>query len=231
MEVTNFTHTMGQFLSALKEVYPECRKVREYEQKFRLNSSNKTAVVWSMKIYKGVMEPWYERCAQRDASLLTENIKFLKDLDLPAKWVEMDADTRDTVWEYIEKLNHYCDGPEPRETGNIDIDNIEGMPAEMSSLLNVMPESMKLTIAATSARYATKIKNGDMSFADVNVMQMAQEMSRSINEEEMKAFSETLQSGDVNVNTSTITNMMSNMNSGEMPNGMMEAITGLLANK
>lgn len=230
MNVAQFMHTMQEFLSSLREVYPECMRIRGYELAFRtktaMASREKLAEIGSaaMQAYSDIMSPWYERCSRKDPSLLSENIKFLHDLELPQKWGGMDADTKDTIWEYIICLNQSCGAPEPE----IDIDNLPGMPAEMVTILDAMPESLKLGISATSARYAAKIKNGEMSFSQVNIMQMAKEMESVIKAEDMQAFGQTIKSGDLAINASTLTSMVSQMNPGEMPSGMMSTITGLL---
>lgn len=234
MEVEQFMHTMQEFLSSLKEVYPECLKVRGYEYMFRKQVSGvsgdrlRDIGQRAVKGYDEIMSPWYERCARRDEGLLSENIKFLHDIDLPAKWKDMDGDTRDTIWEYITRLNHFCGAPDDTPEA-VDIDNLQGMPEEMSSLLSMMPHSLKVGISATSAKYASRIKSGEMTFSDVNVMQIAEEVGSAINQEDLQAFGATLESGDVN--TASLMSMVSQMGSDEIPSGMMAAITGLLPKK
>lgn len=235
--VEQFMHTMQEFLSSLREVYPECLRVIGYDYAFRkkvagLSKNQLHEIgVGAMASYRDTMSPWYARCTQKDPGLLAENIQFLRDLDLSTKWAGMDADTQDTIWEYIIRLNQYCGGPAEEKPEELDISKMPGMPAEMAKLLDIMPHSLKLGISATSTRYATKIKNGEMTFAEVNIMQMAKEMGGAINDEDMQAFGQSLQAGNVNLNVASLTNMVSQMDPGEVPPGMMSAITGLLGNK
>ena len=83
----NFMDMMKQYLSALREVYPECARVVAYDVAFTLQTSGKTAEQMevlgdeAMQEYHAIMAPWYSRCTRRDETLLDEDIEFLTNLD------------------------------------------------------------------------------------------------------------------------------------------------------
>lgn len=108
----SFLDTMGQFLDALHEVYPECIKVSGYRIAFKakVNFTGSRVEVGEegMRMYNTIMRPFYERCSDKDEGLLNEDIEFLHDLGMYTKWPTMDNDTKEAVWEFINLLNRTC---------------------------------------------------------------------------------------------------------------------------
>jgi len=110
--VTNFLNLMQQFLDAMHEVFPECPRVFSIRAAYHLKTRGKTSEELqefgqqAIREYHAVMEPWYKRCELFDESLLQEDIKFMRDLNLRDKWTEeLHPDTQATIWEYIQNLN------------------------------------------------------------------------------------------------------------------------------
>ena len=143
--VLNFMDMMKQFLSALREVFPECPKVMGYDVAFTLKTSGMTPVQMevlgeeAMCAYHEVMSPWYTRCTRRDESLLREQNEFLFELDLPAKWnAGMHPDTKSAIWESINQLNNFC--------------------CLMSWTRDVVPPNIMTAITTTASEMAEKIK-------------------------------------------------------------------------
>lgn len=225
-----FMSKMQEFLTALSQAYPDCLKVKGYELAFRTQTKRKSEDqlremgVDAVKTYRQVMEPWYERCINRDEALVGENIKFLNDLNLPSKWTTMDSDTKDAVWEFIIQLNYLCGGPEPREEEV----QLPDMPPEVTQCLNIMPEGIKKNIMDISQQYSSKIHSGEMKLTDLNIFEMAQNINNSIDPTEMEKFRESIQSGEVSVDRSTVTTMLAQMPSNVMSSQMAGAFTGLL---
>ena len=239
-----FVQTMQEFLSSLHEVYPECIKVGAYELAFRTKIKNKSderlkemAENFAIPKYTSVMAPWFERCARKDESLLSEQIEFLSDLAIPAKWPQMDADTRNTVWDYIIQLNSYCGGPIPPEVSTEDdilpenVFETPGMPAEISGILQSMPTGLQLSISSTARKYSEKINNGSLTLADLDIMGLARDVYSSVDADELHEFGQTLKSGQVTVDMASMTNMMNSMGPDTLSPGMTAAISGMLRNK
>ena len=122
--VTNFLNLMQQFLDAMHKVFPECPRVSSIRTVYHLKTRGKTSEELhdfgqqAIREYHTVMEPWYKRCEQFDESLLLEDIKFMRDLNLREKWTEElhppdllphcnCSETKATIWEYIQNLNRY----------------------------------------------------------------------------------------------------------------------------
>ena len=170
--VLNFMDMMKQFLSALREVFPECPKVMGYDVAFTLKTSGMTPVQMevlgeeAMCAYHEVMSPWYTRCTRRDESLLREQNEFLFELDLPAKWnAGMHPDTKSAIWEYINQLNNFC--------------------CLMSWTRDVVPPNIMTAITTNASEMAEKIKSGEMRMSDFNVMDLSQKIMGSVDPHEL----------------------------------------------
>ena len=75
-----FVTTMDEYLTALRDVYPDCIKVVGYQVAFRTRVKNKSEEQRrslgrsAMEEYRQVMQPWYSRCSDKDETLINENI-------------------------------------------------------------------------------------------------------------------------------------------------------------
>ncbi len=196
-----FMDMMKQFLGAMREVFPECVRVMAYDAGFTLKTSGKTSEqleelgMEAMREYHETMNPWYGRCTRRDESLLRENIEFLSELGMQAKWnAGMHPDTKATIWEYINKLNNSC------------------------CLLNwthdILPPNIMSVITANATEMADKIKTGEMTMSDFNVMELSQKILGSVDPAELEQLSETLQR-DGGVDISNMYSMLTNMSTDE----------------
>jgi len=227
----HFMSKMREFLTALSQTYPECLNVRGYELAFNAKTKRKSESqmrelgVDAVQTYRQVMEPWFERCLIRDESLLGENIKFLNDLNLPSKWTTMDLDTKEAVWEFIIQLNYFCGGPEPQEQQE---EVAPEMPPEVTHCLNIMPDGIKKNIMDISQQYSSKIHSGEMKLSDLNIFEMAKNINNSIDPTDLETFRESIRSGEVSVDQSTVTTMLAQMPSNVMSPQMAGAFTGLL---
>ena len=203
--VLNFMDMMKQFLSALREVYPECSKVVGYDVAFTLKTSGKTIEqmetlgIEAMEEYHKVMEPYYARCTRRDESLIRENIEFLDALDLPRKWnSDMHPETKDAIWEFIIQLNNFC--------------------CLNSWTRNIVPAPLMSVITSNATEMANKIKSGEMKMSDFNVMQLSQQIMESVDARDLEALGASLQAGngfDIGSMYTMLTSMMSATESSE----------------
>jgi hypothetical protein len=238
-----FMKTMQEYLSALKEVYPNCLTVRGYEMAFRMGTKNKgdrdmrKMGTEAIAKYKHVMEPWYARCLAKDEGLLGENIEFLTDLGMQAKWATMDSDTKDVIWQYIIQFNQLCGGPAPVEREEeevVDVDTLVksgDIPDEVSRILEIMPASIKQNIMSMSEHYSSRIHSGEMGLADLNMFEMATHVQGMVDPADMSAFSETLKTGEYGINPSTVTSMLAQMPTDIMPPMFSSALSGLIPKK
>jgi hypothetical protein len=111
-----FLDMMLQFLQSLSTAFPTCVHVERYFKAFKLGMHGMVTAdmrARCVREYVDVMAPYFDRCTQRDESLLGEDILFLSRLSLPLKWGVMDAETKDVVWLYINELNTLAQGCEP----------------------------------------------------------------------------------------------------------------------
>lgn len=214
---------MREFLSALSEVYPECVKVRGYNLAFRAKTDNVSREALmeigtsAVETYNAIMSPWYERCVHKDSGLIEEDIKFIHDLDLHVKWPDMDADTRDTIWDYIIQLNQCCGGPAPIHPG---------MPPEMVKVLDGMPHGIKMGIYSTSSRYTKMINDGEMNFEDLDVTELAADLQRYITDEDLAQMN----TGGVNMDA-LLNGILSSGTTDLIPPQLMSSLKQLLPNK
>jgi hypothetical protein len=188
---------MKQFLGALREVFPECPKVMAFDVAFTLSTSGKTPEemdalgVDAMREYHTVMSPWYTRCSRRDESLVNEEIEFMQKLDLGSKWRDgLHPDTKDTVWEYINQLNNFC--------------------CLMNWTRDVLPPNIMSAITSNASEVAEKIKAGELRMSELNVMELSQKIMGSVDESELEALGQSLQSGN-GIDLGSVCTMLNNM--------------------
>lgn len=220
-----FMKTMQEYLSALLEVYPTCVYVRAYELAFRRATTNKSEDEMremgreGMQKYKAVMEPWFARCTTRDVSLLQENIEFLTDLGMKEKWRSMNQDTKDVIWQYILQLNQLCGAPPPTPPAELEGTTMdeENFPPELAAFLNIMPDNLKKNIVTVCDSYSQRIESGQMGIADLNMFEIADTLRERISEQDMTEFSDKMHNGDMSMDASLITQMLSQVPSEMRP--------------
>jgi hypothetical protein len=180
-----FVGKMHEFLDALLHVYPDCVRVRAYQLAYKTKTSGASDQDLirlgkdAMVDYHEVMSPWYERCSQRDTTLLSEDIKFLRELHLPQKWGDMSEDTKDAVWQFITQLNYYCGGPYPEPDG--ELPNLDFM--------NAIPAELRKGIEDVAVKYTSMINSGDMVLADLNVNDISAQLQQHIGDATMDDMS------------------------------------------
>lgn len=208
--VLNFMDMMKQFLTAMREVFPDCPKVVAYDTAFTLRTIGKTPDIMeemgveAMREYHIVMAPWYARCTRRDERLLQENIEFLTNLDMPAKWNNtMHPETKEAIWEYINQLNNFC--------------------CLMSWTHDLMPANIMSVITSNASEMAEKIKSGEMSMSDINVMDLSQKIMASIDAQDLEDLGSRLHAGN-GLDITSIYAMLNNM----IPRGVADT-TGVSA--
>lgn len=197
--VDAFLDLLQQFLEAMEEVFPECLKVKQYKlglsmrvlqcggREEDLRAVGKEA----LEAFHDSMMPYYARVMQKDETLLYENIDLMLNIDLPGKWTpELDADTREAVWEYIQKL---C------EQSNI------------YSMYVRVPSNMMTRIEGMAHNLASQINQGSMSLSDLNIQQVSEQVLSSLSQDDLAAFAQNLQGSDMMENVSNMYSMMSSM--------------------
>jgi hypothetical protein len=207
----NFMDMMKQFLTALREVFPECPKVVAYDVAFTMKTAGKSLEqmedlgVEAMEKYHEVMSPWYVRCTRRDETLLGERIEFLDELDLASKWgADMHPDTKDTIWEYINQLNNFC--------------------CLASWTRDIVPPNIMSTITSNATEMAEKIKSGEMTMSDFNIMDLSRKIMGSVDPEELEQLGQSLQAGrgfDIGSMYAMVSNMMPETECGGVSIGSM----------
>ena len=202
--VGKFVNTMGEFLDALKVVYPECDKVASYEQDFRTTVLDASAVIRSrlgeaaMNQYNTVMSPWYRQCSSCDESLIHEPIEFLDALDLRTKWEDMRSDHKEVIWEVINMLNGLC---------------------MIRYSIESLPESMKRVLTSTASTLAEQVGDGEQP----DIMGIAQNVIQNINMDDIQDW---VTSGNMVINMDTAKAVMSQ--SGMFSGGESSSLDGIM---
>ena len=198
----NFLDMMGQFLTALKDVYPECPKLLVAASAFAAKTHNQphdTMVQLGQKgmaTYHAAMAPFYDRCATRDESIILEPIPFLDDLGLRDKWNDnMHANTKDTIWEYITHLNNFaCLGKWTRD---------------------VIPRKLMNTISQSASQLAADLQENGKSLSDVNIFQVSSNILASVDPQELQQLGASLNDGSIGMDVRTMQSMLG----GLLPGG------------
>ena len=195
----SFVDMMTQFLDAMQEVFPECLRVRGYRVALQVelarNASDPAALAAfkqrAIGGYHDSMGPYYARCLERDESLIHEPIDLMVNIALPAKWTaDLHPDTKAAIWEYILKLNEF---------------------SNVYSMYSRVPPNMMHSIESVAHTLASQITSGQTRLNDVNLYSVSQQVVNSINPDELRAFAETLQTGNVMENVGNMYAMMSSM--------------------
>jgi len=100
--VSAFNEMMSTFLGELKKAFPGEKGIMKYETSFDLlRKSNPRKIVETYMVHIG---PYSDRISQHDASLLDEDIGFLKDLNMKANWESASQATRGAIFQYLQTL-------------------------------------------------------------------------------------------------------------------------------
>jgi len=200
-----FAEMLLQFLDALSDVFPECRKVVQYKLAFNMRlmacGGDQEAVenvhTQAITAYHNSMSPYYARCLQRDETLLAEDIDLMRNIDMEYKYTpDLHEDTKAAIWEYIIKLNEF---------------------ASIHSMYTQIPTGMLSSIENIAHNIAGKIGSGEMNLTDLNLQNLSEQVMRSINVNDIQHFAQQLAAGNGNNtnnilgNVSTMYNMVSSL--------------------
>lgn len=194
-----FLDLLQQFLEAMEEVFPECLKVKQYKLGLSMRvlqcggreADLRVVSKEALEAFHESMMPYYARVMQKDETLLHEQIDLMSNIDLPGKWTpELDADTKEAIWEYIQKL---C------EQSNI------------YSMYVRVPSNMMTRIESMAHTLASQINQGDMSLSDLNIQQVSEQVLSSLSQDDLAAFAQNLQGSNMMENVSNMYSMMSSM--------------------
>ena len=183
-----FVNYMDQFITALVEVFPECRGLKAMRLEFDVGITH--AMSESLKVtaqkklitdYHEAMGPYYELCQKRDPRVFLENnIETLRSIDMRAKWMDptVDNDIKECVWDYVDNLNKYC---------------------QMYFLYQSVPSNMMNKIQSVAMGLAEKIEGGEMTMADLNIAQLGQSVVGDIDREELEKFAHDMMGSQQNI--------------------------------
>lgn len=173
-----FIDMMEQFLTACREVWPECNGLETLQLGFNMVKSPMGNKEEFVKDYYESLEPYFSRCNARDPTLFTEeNIPFLAVVNMREKWLDasVDDETRDCIWDYILELNKlaqmYC------------------------GLFAKIPDATLERIQTMAQSIAARIQSGEMSPADLSpekLTEIGQDVVDGLSEEEIKAFTDNI---------------------------------------
>ena len=104
--VTAFTQMMGQFLTELRQTFPEEPKLKTYESNFNMmKKMNPRKIV---EIFMDSIRQYQDKIMSQDEDFLVGNsdkIEFLKDLNIGKWWTaELSANTKNAIWQYLKTL-------------------------------------------------------------------------------------------------------------------------------
>lgn len=189
-----FINMMGQFLSACREVWPECNGLKTLELGFNMVNSPMGNKKEFVKDYYDSLEPYFSRCNERDPTLFTEeNIPFLAVVNMRDKWLDesVDDETRDCIWDYILELNKlsqiYC------------------------GLFAKIPDATLERIQTLALGIGERIRSGEMSPEECNpqkCFEIAHEVLNGLSEEEIKAFQDNIDLDNLGEIAATLTGGM-----------------------
>jgi hypothetical protein len=194
-----FIEMMNQFLEAMEEVFPECLRVKGYKLALNVELARNEGNPEGLRAFKqraisgyhDSMAAYYARCLERDETLIREPIDLMTNIGMPAKWTsDLHPDTKEAIWEYILKLNEF---------------------ANVHNMYSRVPPGMMSSIESVAHTIAAQISAGQTQLNDLNLFSVSQQVVNSINPDELRQFAQTLQSGNVMENVSSMYAMMSSM--------------------
>ena len=100
--VSAFNEMMANFIGELRKAFPEEKGIKKFETSFDLlRKSNPRKIV---ETYMAGIGPYAERVSQHDATLLDEDIGFLKEMNMKANWESASQATRGAIFQYLQTL-------------------------------------------------------------------------------------------------------------------------------
>ena len=193
-----------QFIEALCEVWPECPELKRHKLKFELacvHPPASLALPSKRKLvanYHATMSPFYNRCTQKDESLLMDqnaqqDIDILNDIKFYQKWSpDLHPETKENVWEYILSMNRY---------------------SNLYNLYSNVPSGMMGTIESMATGIASKMESGEMTMQDLNLQDLGQSVMQNIDKGELESFAGNMAGnmGDINSMYGMLGSMLSSM--------------------
>ena len=179
-----FVDTIEELLNGLREVFPECEKVKKKLLKFRafVKAADEVDAVSGATIRKGQfkadgakilikdwhsqLSPYYDVCRKRDIlTLLASNLPIIKELDIAAKWEDpsFDPESRDNFFQYIDTLNMYAQ-------------------------MQFIPSKMLNRIEDVAQQLAMKMANGEANFEQIDVFELGKQVLDNTSEAELMEF-------------------------------------------
>lgn len=103
--ITAFNDMMGQFLMELHKTFPEEKGLKKYITAFELlRDTHPKKIVTSFMENIG---PYADKISARDESFFlsdSNNIEFLKPLNITKCWPDASDGTKGAIWQYIQTL-------------------------------------------------------------------------------------------------------------------------------
>jgi hypothetical protein len=174
-----FIDLMAQFLTALKEVFPECPAIASIKTLFDFKMGQqprqrRAAAAEGIQDWFRHMSPWFEACRRFDERVFSADIPIMTQLKIQEKLTpELHPETKEAVWEYVQKLNDL---------------------ANMYQMYDTVPTGMMGNIQAMASDIATKIQAGEMAFSDLNLMKLGEQVAARVDPSDLRAFTESVSS-------------------------------------
>jgi len=182
-----FVDTVEELLLGLKEVFPECEKVKKKLRKFQAFIKSPAEVDQDgnvtrpaqlkpdgakilLKDWHSQLGPHYEQCARRDVeAILKANPPIIEELDIAAKWADptFDAESREILFQYIDTLNMYCQ-------------------------MQFIPSKMLSRIEGVAQQLAQQMETGNADLSKIDVFALGQQVLENVSEEELIDFANNL---------------------------------------
>lgn len=169
-----FLDMLGQFLSALQEVFPECPAIAGYNTmfKFKMGGSTKSKHATGLEgisDWHRNMRAYYDDIRNKKESVFYAKIPIMSSLRISEKLTpSLHPETKDAVWEYLQRLNDL---------------------ANMHEMYESIPGGMMSNIQSMASDLAQKIQSGEVSFNELNLMQLGEQVASSVDPEELEQFS------------------------------------------
>lgn len=188
-----FITVCEEFLQAFADVFEDCQATQDTLKQFRDEiKPNFLFQQVLIRRWHSDMSPFYQKCKDKDQTLMYENIYMLKKLKIQDKWLDptFSEESKQVVWQYLQTLNKFCE---------------EYSTHDYSKLHAHMPKKMMTTIEKVATDIGMGIQNGNMSLNNINLQQIAESIIKDVGEDEIADF----QSNIGNI-TETLTSMLRN---------------------
>ena len=177
---TQFLHYAKQFMEALSGTFPNCAQTRAALLKFTMAVEQAptlglrdTAGDTLIDAYTAAMAPYYSRVAARDAGVFRqlESVKSMaKEVGLADKYETADEDTRDCIWDYLQRLNS-C--------------------SQLHKMYKAVPGGMMMRIQEVAQQLASQMEDGG-GLGNLNIAALGQSVVNTVDPDEMNAFAQAM---------------------------------------